>query len=159
MNIITGSVVMTIYFYNGLIRNSEIGNTPVWVLLNIWKMGRVIDTKLRMDVSNKMLLNAAKCQGQSFYRFWVVKGKPTSQQGGREGYVLEEIHIYEINLYLDCIQLNLCVTCKTGSCQVTTIRNVVKRTCMNSFLMLFNLADDGISQGIDKAASFCFSEK
>ena len=24
-----------------------------------------------------MLLNAAKCQGYSFYHFWVVKGKPT----------------------------------------------------------------------------------
>ena len=24
-----------------------------------------------------MLLNAAKCQGSSFYRFWVIKGKPT----------------------------------------------------------------------------------
>ena len=27
-----------------------------------------------------MLLNAAKCQGYSFYRFWVVKGKP---KGGK----------------------------------------------------------------------------
>ena len=26
-----------------------------------------------------MLLNAAKCQGYSFYRFWVIKGK---QKGG-----------------------------------------------------------------------------
>ena len=24
-----------------------------------------------------MLLNAAKCQGNSFNRFWVIKGKPT----------------------------------------------------------------------------------
>ena len=24
-----------------------------------------------------MLLNAAKCQGYSFYCFWVIKGKPT----------------------------------------------------------------------------------
>ena len=24
-----------------------------------------------------MLLNAAKCQGHSIYRFWVIKGKPT----------------------------------------------------------------------------------
>ena len=24
-----------------------------------------------------MLLNSAKCQGYSFYRFWVIKGKPT----------------------------------------------------------------------------------
>ena len=24
-----------------------------------------------------MLLNAAKCQGYSFYGFWIIKGKPT----------------------------------------------------------------------------------
>ena len=28
-----------------------------------------------MNISNKMLLNAAKCQGYSFYRFWVIEGK------------------------------------------------------------------------------------
>ena len=28
-----------------------------------------------------MLPNAAKCQGYSFYRLWVIKGKPTD--GGR----------------------------------------------------------------------------
>ena len=28
-----------------------------------------------MNVSNKMLLNAAEYQGYSFYRFWVIKGK------------------------------------------------------------------------------------
>ena len=27
-----------------------------------------------------MLLNAAKCQGYSFYRFWVIKGKPTGDK-------------------------------------------------------------------------------
>ena len=29
-----------------------------------------------------MLLNAAKCQGYSFYRLWVIKGKPTGGGGG-----------------------------------------------------------------------------
>ena len=29
------------------------------------------------NVSNKMLLNAAKCQGYIFYRFSVIKEKPT----------------------------------------------------------------------------------
>ena len=32
---------------------------------------------------NKILLNVAKCQGNSFYRFWVIKGKPTGM-GERE---------------------------------------------------------------------------
>ena len=39
VNIITGSRVMTIYPIKGLARNPEIGNTPVWVLLNIWRLG------------------------------------------------------------------------------------------------------------------------
>ena len=58
-------------------RNPEIGNTPVWVLPNIWGLRQVRDTKFGTNVSNEMLLNAAKCQGYSFYRFWVIKGKPT----------------------------------------------------------------------------------
>ena len=37
---------MTILFYNGLTRNPEIINTPIWVLPNIWRLGRVIDTNL-----------------------------------------------------------------------------------------------------------------
>ena len=77
VNIITGSEIMTIFFYKGLNRNPEIGNTPVWVLANIWRLGRVIDTKFGTNVSNRMLLNPAKFQGYSFYRFWVIRGKPT----------------------------------------------------------------------------------
>ena len=77
VNIITDSGIMTIFFYKGLTRNPEIGNTPVWVLPNIWRLGQVMDTKFGTNVSNRMLLNAAKFQGYSFYRFWVIKGKPT----------------------------------------------------------------------------------
>ena len=80
-NIISGSGVMTIYFYKGLTRNPEIGNTPIWVLPNIWRLGQFRHTKFRTDVSNKMLLNATKYQGYSFYRFWVIKGIPTG--GGK----------------------------------------------------------------------------
>ena len=29
-----------------------------------------------------MLLNAAKCQGYSFYRFWIIQGKTTGEGGG-----------------------------------------------------------------------------
>ena len=76
VNIMTGSGVMTIFVYKGLTRNTEIGNTPFWVLPNIWRLGQARDTKFGKNVSNKMLLNAAKCQGYSFYRFWVIKGKP-----------------------------------------------------------------------------------
>ena len=36
VNTIIGSGVMRISFYKGLTRNSEIGNTPMLVLPNIW---------------------------------------------------------------------------------------------------------------------------
>ena len=77
VNIITGSGIMTVFFYKGLTRNPEIGNTLVWVLPNIVRLGQVRDTKFGTNVFNKMLLNAEKSQGYSFYRFWVIKGKPT----------------------------------------------------------------------------------
>ena len=39
VNIITSSGVMTIFFSKGLTRNPEIGNTPVCVLPDIWRLG------------------------------------------------------------------------------------------------------------------------
>ena len=82
VNIITGSGIITILFYKGLTRNQKMENTPAWVLPNIWRPERVMDTKFGTNISNRILLNAAKFQGYSFYHFWVIKGKPT---GGGEG--------------------------------------------------------------------------
>ena len=79
VNIITGSGVMTIFFYKGLTRNPEIRNTPIWVLPNIRRLGQIRDTKFGTNVSNKILLKAAKCQAYSFHRFCVIKGKPTGR--------------------------------------------------------------------------------
>ena len=90
-NINTVSGIMTIFFYKGLTRNPEIGNTSVWVLPNIWRLVRVMDTKFGTNVSNRMLLNAAKFQGYSFYRFWVFKGKPTG--GGKITNPLNQIRV------------------------------------------------------------------
>ena len=67
---------MTIYFYKRLTRNSEIGNTVVWVLPNIYRIGHVKDTKSGIDVFDKMLLNAAKCEGYTIFE--LLKG---NQQG------------------------------------------------------------------------------
>ena len=78
VNIITGS--RTIFFYKRLTKNPEIGNTLVWVFPNIMGLGRVMNTKFGTNVCNRILLNAAKFQGYSFYYFWVIKEKPT---GGR----------------------------------------------------------------------------
>ena len=83
LHIITGSWLMTISLYKRLTRNPEIGNSPVWVLPNIWRLGPVRNTKFGRNLSNKMLLNAAKCQCYSFYRFCVIKGKPIGRRGSK----------------------------------------------------------------------------
>ena len=109
VNIITGSRVMTISFYKGLTRNPEIGNTPVWVSPIIWRLGRVRNTKLGTNVSNKMLLNTAKCQGNGFYCFWAIKGKPTKgavRDWGRGGQITL-LYIYIIRLKLQGKFFNL----------------------------------------------------
>ena len=82
VNIITGSRVMTIFFYKGLTTN-----TPVWVLHNIWRLRQLKATKFDTNVSNEMLLNSASqlllnysvihfSFYLSFYCFSVIKGKP-----------------------------------------------------------------------------------
>ena len=82
VNIITGSRVMTIFFYKGLTTN-----TPVWVLHNIWRLRQLKATKFGTNVSNEMLLNSASqlllnysvihfSFYLSFYCFSVIKGKP-----------------------------------------------------------------------------------
>ena len=55
VNIITASGIMTIFFYKRLTRNPEFGNTPAWVLPNIWRLGRVMDTKFDTKISNRKL--------------------------------------------------------------------------------------------------------
>ena len=37
---------MTIFFYKKLARNPEIENSPIWVLPNIRRLGRIRDPKL-----------------------------------------------------------------------------------------------------------------
>ena len=60
------------------IRRLEIPSPEFFPISGDWGGRRgVRDTRFGKNVSNKMLLNAAKCQGYSFYRFWVIKRKPT----------------------------------------------------------------------------------
>ena len=84
-SITTGSGVMTIYFFKGLTRISEIGNALVWVLPDIWRLGLVRDTNFGTNASNRMLVNTAKCQSYRFYRLWVIKGNPTQRLWERGG--------------------------------------------------------------------------
>ena len=84
-NVVSGPRFMSIsflvlelqFFYKKIDHKYRDGNTPVWILPNIWRLGLVRSTRISMNVSYKMLQNAAKCQGYSFYRFWVISGKPT----------------------------------------------------------------------------------
>ena len=75
INIITSSEVMTMFFYKGLIWNPEIRNTSVWVFPNVWRLGTLGIPNQRTNISNEMLPKAAKCQGYSFYGFWIIKRK------------------------------------------------------------------------------------
>ena len=77
--IITGSGVLTIFFYKGLTRNPEIRNTPIWIFSYIWRLGQVRNTKFDRNVSNKMLLNATKCQVTAFTISELLREK---QDGG-----------------------------------------------------------------------------
>ena len=88
VNIITGSGVMTIFFYKRLTRNPEIGNTPICVLPNIWRLEWVRNTKVGTNISNETkdlcwnitsLMNAAKCQDTAFTVFELLR---EIQQGG-----------------------------------------------------------------------------
>ena len=61
------------------IQKSEILPSEICPISEDW--GQVIDTKFSTNVSNRMLLNPAKFQGYSFYRFWVIKVKPSGEGG------------------------------------------------------------------------------
>ena len=76
VNIITGSGVITIFFYKGFTRNRKYPRLSFAQYLE-----QIMDTKFGTNVSNKILLNAAIFQGYSYYRFWVIKGKPTGGEG------------------------------------------------------------------------------
>ena len=52
---------------------------------NIWRLRKVRVTNFHMIASDKKLLNAAKCQGRSFYCFFVIMGKLTRMGGGGGG--------------------------------------------------------------------------
>ena len=85
VNIITDSGVMTIFFYKVLTRNPEIGNTPVWVLPNIWRLGRVRNTKFGTNVSIEMRLNAANARVTAFLVSELLR-ENQQDEGGRYNY-------------------------------------------------------------------------
>ena len=70
---------MSIFFYKGLTRNPEIGNSPVWILLYVGRLGRVREIKFVINVTNKMLLNAAGVTA-----FTISELLKENQQGAEE---------------------------------------------------------------------------
>ena len=87
LSLVTGPSFMSWFMfhvsvYKVLTRNPEIKITPVWFLLNFWTLGYVMDTKFDTNVSNRILLHAAKCQSYSLYLFQLI-GKQT--RWGRRG--------------------------------------------------------------------------
>ena len=58
------------------IRKSEILPSEFCPISREWNKLGIQDTKFGTNISNKMLINAAKFQGYSFFRFWVIMGKP-----------------------------------------------------------------------------------
>ena len=79
VNIIAGSWITAIFLYKGLTRNAEIENLTICDLSNIWRSGQFRDGKFGKNVSNEMLLNAARCHGCSIWCFWVIIKKPTGR--------------------------------------------------------------------------------
>ena len=75
INIITSSEVMKVFFCKGLIWNPEIRNTPVSIFPMVWRLRNLGIPNKRANISNEMLLRAAKSQGYSFYGFWIIKGR------------------------------------------------------------------------------------
>ena len=67
-------------------------------LSNIWRLWWDRDTKFDTNISNEMLLNAAKCQGSTFYCFCVIKGKPTD--GGESKITPTQIRVKYLQLEL-----------------------------------------------------------
>ena len=80
----------------------------LWVLPNIWRLGQVKDTKFGKSVSNKMLLNTAKCQGYSFYRFWVIKGSSTQIRVKRSPLIniVRGLCVYEVTTRKGTLKLS-----------------------------------------------------
>ena len=73
------SVVLELWkfcFYKGLIRNSEIGNTPVWILPNIWRLRQV-------GIPNLARMSLIKCYCM-LQNARVIKGKPAGGDGWGE---------------------------------------------------------------------------
>ena len=77
------------------------------------RLGRVRNTKFGTNVFNKMLLNAAKCHGYSFYRLQGIKGKSMGGRGEVK-IVCGSCNVLIAYLGMRCVILSVQKTGKTG---------------------------------------------
>ena len=109
---------MIIFFYKGLTRNLNIGNNPVWELPKIWRLTWVSDTRFGTDVSNELILRAAKCQGYGFYHFWVIKGKISPHHSLQ---IRVKLYTYPYRANTKLVQLYICDTARSFNYRVETL--------------------------------------
>ena len=77
VNIITGSGVMTIFFYKRLTRNLEIRNTTICVSPNIWILGQLRDTKFGTNVLMNCYWILQNARVAAFVASGFLREKPT----------------------------------------------------------------------------------
>ena len=73
VNFMTGSRIMTIFLYKGLTKNPKVGNAPVWVLPNIWRLRQVWDIKLGSNVSNEIFWTLHNARITAFTIFELLR--------------------------------------------------------------------------------------
>ena len=91
VNIITGSGVMAVFFYKGLTRNPEIGNTLVWVLPNILRLGKLgIPNLARMSLIKFYWM----LQNVRVTALTVSESLRENQQGGKITHIHTHTHTH-----------------------------------------------------------------
>ena len=92
-----------------------------------------------------MLLNAAKCQCYNFYRFWVIKGKPT---GGCKSTLPTQIRVKKLKNFSEnnahfTFALNL-VYAKLKSYSIINEWKIVRKSTSNKMLVSLIIVNNTI---------------
>ena len=82
-------------------RNLKIRNNPARVLPNTCRLGQVRDTKFGENVSNEILLNAAKCQGFHVKILW--HGNETFPKGSSDNEIVPHLVTFQYNGVRICL--------------------------------------------------------
>ena len=85
VSIITGSRIIIIFFYKEFTRNLEIGNTPVWFLLKIWRLRPFRATKSGNLVRVSLIESYWMLQNARVTAFTISELLRENQQGGKGG--------------------------------------------------------------------------